>query len=680
MARSILCAPNVQSSGAKPKADDVHDNATGVIGEITGTLADLKTQAEGLRDHGMSLLRQAAGFNTDISDVTFDADVDGDYALEFASVPDLPSLYRANIDSDDFDDPPRVEFADFKPSTIQDPPTITDLDWPDEPNFEDWATLPADLDIGNLDDIPDPPTITIDTKPLPPLPALNDAGLQDDFDIDYLDIETPEWADIKEPDEGQLDRVKSLQEYKDFDKYDVLIADKGLSTAERLLNLDFVLDLNLLEQGTQTVITSAATKYANRLQSLWVRRGIASPRQGVAAYAAAVSHRAHEEAEQQFAAAQRRWAMRLVPTAIQLCVDAHSFFVEKLGAVLDAEFEALAEQQQAHISLYNQAVLEYRKAVDRIRVSAAKYRQQLMLVQKDIVEYNVFVEEQKYLARYNQIQQTVYAAEEQIKSSELIELDANIQQSKANLRAYAAAMRGVQAKAQAVGAELAQFEAESTKWQADFTRLRADYQIRRSENQAIVAKNRAEASKVSAAGLDVEAVMGEATQAINEVSQWSANLRQQILNLTADGLETDRVNTREGLEYQADVAEYRLQAAKYEASSADSIGRNSAITQSNSILGQLADSVNDSLGRAAELTHQYQTQLAQAATDYANHRAQGEAAQVSGSASSIRASQGLQAREDTRYQSRIAESTDSRESFDSSDSNTCRTIFREMYY
>lgn len=681
MARSILCAPtNTRSLGRKPKAGDVHENAQGAHGEIVGDLQALRDQAIELRSEGLELLRKIEAFDGDISEVTFNADISGDYDLRFPTPPAPPSFYDGHVDISDWDVPPTIELEGFRSSNIQSPPTMTELTWPEEPVFEGWGDAPADPNIEGLGDIPDPPDVDISVDALPELPSINDGGLDDDFDIDYLDIEPPRWADMPEPDEGQLDRIHSLQAYVPFDEYTFYIAEEGLSTAERLLNLDFVLDLAVLEEGTQAVIANATTRYANRLLSLWSRRGIASPRQGAAAYHQAVRERAVQDTKDQFAAAQHRWSMKLIPTAVQLCVDAHSFFVEQLSAILDANFDALAEEQQTQISLYKQAALQYRKAVDRIRIEVAKYRQQLMQVQKAILEYNVFVEEQKHLARFNQIKEQIYSTEERIKASQLVELEANIAQSKAQLSAYAAAMRGTQAKARALGVDLAKFEAESTKWQSDFSRLRADYQIRRSQNQAIVTKNRAEASKVSAEGLEVEAVKGEAVEALSEVTTWSTNLRQQILRLMTQGLATDRNNTREGLQYQINTAKYRLSAAQYEADSTDSISRNSAITQVNSTLGQLADSVNDSMGRAAELTHQYQVQMSQAAVDYARHRAQGEAAQVSGAASSIRATQGLQARQDTRYQSRISESTDEREAFDTANSNRCRTIYREAYY
>ncbi len=685
MARSVDCSVSL-SPGVQTDPGDVKANVTSHTDSVLSRIEELKGTAEGLQQHAESLLSGVGELESvDVAPIEFRAALSDYQRKELALPPELQGLYQSpTVDTGDFDSLPELNVQAFEPSAVQDAPDIPEFSFPEAPEFDRVGAVPSRPDV-EMPEVPDAPEVDIDLRPLPELQGLPE------FDVEFpelrtVQIDTPDWADIPLPDESVLARYENLAANRpELADYVPRVVNEGLQAAEALLRGEFVIDMDALDAGTAAVVQDAVRKHEHRMQSLWSRRGLpatarASDRRdaGVVAHVDQVRDRMSREARIQFDASVERWRMRLLPVALQLNVEAHSFLIEKKVQLLDLDFEMLTVEKEAQTGLYALLAAKYRIASAKIEKQLAEYRAIVEQIRARVAAYSAYVNQQQNVARLNQARGTAYAAEQDAQIAEASEFEAYVRAAQAVARAYNAMVRGVEGRAEALGARLAQFEARSSEWQAELTEVRTEYNTRRVENQAIVAQNRASAAEVSAEAAGAEAVASASMQSAAQVSSEAAQLRAAIANRTAQNAETGLRNSEEALRYKSDVLDYRADATMRNARLLQDMVDYAAIEANNSAVSGLSSEMMSSLGRVAELTQQYQTQIAQSYIDLAGTVADAEAARVSGKVSPYRASAGLTARGDVGHASRVQRRENYSNDYQQSDSNQCRTIFREV--
>ena len=680
---SVNC--DVSLSAATTDPSDVRGTVAGHSGSIMARIQQLRGVADGLRGTAEGVLQSVSDLEMpDSETISFEAALSQYARAELSFTGKLPSLYRdPSIDSASLDDPPSVDVDSFIASGIQDAPTVPEFSFPAAPTPPSVGGAPRAPDV-DMPDIPDPPAdFHMDLQSLPEVAGLPPLAM--DFpEIETVEIATPDWADIPMPDTAVLDQYQqAVGSMPDVEDYDPRIVQDALCSVDRfLMDPDLVSTTAMDTVLRMHVQEEAIARHTNRLAGLWDRRGLgrhdrADRRDAVTEHGSRVAQRQGESWDALIEAGDTRRWMQLLPGLLRQAVDTHSFLVDQRIQFADIEMEVLSAEKEAQAGLYALAAARYNIAISEIETEAAKYRAQVETVRAKVVTYAAFVDQQQNKARLNRARADAYVAQQDAKVARTAEFEAYVDAAKAVVRAYNALMRGVQARAQAVGAQLARFEAESAQWQAELVSVRSQYSTRRAENQAIVAENRAAAATVSAEVGQAEAVAMASRQSAAEVASEAAQLRAQIASGLADTAGTALNNSQSALRYKAGVLDYRIDAAQHNTENLSNIVDNAAIEQINSTLPRQAEAITSAVGRAAELTQRYQTQLAQAYVELASTLADAEAARVSGEVAPYRASTSLSARGDVSYRSRADLTQSSSSDYSSSGSNTCRTIFRE---
>jgi hypothetical protein len=147
-----------------------------------------------------------------------------------------------------------------------------------------------------------------------------------------------------------------------------------------------------------------------------------------------------------------------------------------------------------------------------------------------------------------------------------------------------------------------------------------------------------------------------------------------------DNMGVELNNMAESGAYKQGIVKYKLDAAGGVADVATTNVANNAIEGNNSAIARFAGAIAEPAGRAAQLTQQYQTQLAQAYVTLAESLSSASSAIASGKMGRFRASKSLNAKGENSFRSRMAVNTEESSSATKNEDRTCRVIFKEMKY
>ena len=664
--------------GATP--EDVSTRASGHSDSIRSEIDGLMARAVELRESADSILESVSDFETAAIDpIEFEAAL-GEYDRRQKALPVAPDVFELGaVDPFDADAPPELRLAGYTPSQIDspDPITVTFVDAPERPSA---VVAPDAPDVGSVT-VPDAPDVNVTLGDLPQL------GAAPAFSGSFPDIQSVELPDlpldeITLPDDSVLDRLETLAARKfERSEYEQRLLPETMTAVGALLEGNFILDMDELEAGVVANIEKAVAQYARRMQSMWSRRGWDEQstdhrREHIDRVLARVS----EDQRKDWTAAVTRWRMQLLPVALQLNVEAHSFATEMLGELYDLDFNQLEAEYQAQISLFDLAAARYNIVRLKMEKALTEYRIKVARVRASAQVYSAYIRQQEAVADMNQARGQAYSAEQEAQMAAVDVFRAQVDAAEAVIEAYNSMMRGVAGKAEALKVKLAEYEASTTEWGAELTSARAEFDTARSENRAITARNRARAAQVGADAATSESVAFAAVQSAAETSAQVAQLKAQAATRVGQYATANARNDTETLQYTAQIAQYRREGVSFDTSLIPDRADFSAIGTINSEVASTVQNVAQTATRAAELTQQYRSALADAYVSLYGAAADAESSRVTGRVSGYRASVGLATRGSVDYTSQIDSSSNYSEDVSASQGNSCQTLYEPARY
>lgn len=621
--------PETVRAQANSESDGVRDD-----------IGTLRTEAEKLAADAKTIIEAVADFDPrTVPDVTFEANL-GRFQLASNSIGAAPSgLYMApNLGSANLGEAPTVAFDEFKRSTFT-RPTVSGLDFPTAPSTGSISAprRPADQTVS----VPDAPPGGIE------LPDLQSVGSAPAFsgsfrEIRFKNIEALSVEDVPMPDLSEFDRLQSAVDSEFVrNPYTQKMLPQTLTAATALLNGNFVLDMDALDQGVVQNLRTAINQHNSRSSRMWSRRGLRG-NPAIAEYNDRVQARYLSDQRKSFDAAVHRWRMRLLPTVLQLNVEAHSLTTEILGELYDLDFAILEAKHTALRSLYALAAARYNAAVAEIEIRAARYRGVVEQARGLADVYRSKAQQQRAVGRLNAARGDGYEATQSARESEGDSFIAAVQMAEAVASAYETEMQGLDAKAQATRAELLNYQASLSSWEATLNQSQQAHRENRARNRAVVARNRGLAAQMSAQASEQEGVAFDARASAIDTTANVAQMRAEIESRGAKYVENSLQNSIEALEYAADVNRYAADTSKFETELLGDSQYWRSQNQVNGAVSGLYQQISQNATRAAELTQQYRVQLANAYQGLYETVGRAEASRVSGELSRYTASMGLQ--------------------------------------
>lgn len=607
---------------------------------IRSSISNLRTEANNLSTSARGIIDGVASFALrDIPAVTFDATL-GSFGLAEGGTSQLPTgLYMADgLVGANLGKPPTVAFDDFERSLFS-APILSGLDFPDAP-VQTTVGKPRTLAPQHVVVPPAPD----DEIVVQPTPEVGDAPkFSGSFTpIQFQTIDAPALDDVAMPDLSEFDRLGTVIDSEFVrNPYVQEMLPKALSAAAALLGNNFILDMDALEQGVVQNLDRAIQQHNQRTGDMWTRRGFGE-NPAVAEYNDRVSARVVLEQRQSFEAAVLRWRMKLMPTVLQLNVEAHSLTTEILGELYDLDFAILEAQQAALRNLYGLAAARYNAAVAAAEIQVARYRGVVAQAEGLADRFRAKAGQQRAVGQLNAARGDAYEASQSAKEGEGDSFIAAVQMAEAVASAYSTRMRSIEAKAQAARADLLNYESSLAAWEADLTETVQHYRENRAQNRAVVARNRGVASQMTVAAADQESVAFDARASAIDTIANVAQMRAEIESRGAQYVENSLQNSIEALTYAADANRYSVDTAEFEAGLLGDSQRWDAQTRINSSVAGLYREISSNAIRAAEVTQSYRVQLANAYQGLYDTVGRAEAARLSGELSRYTASLGLQ--------------------------------------
>jgi len=661
-----------------PDSSEVHKNVINKADSILGRIDALHDTSDDLSKIAENILEKIKSFDVSIDEISYSFEL-GDYTRAELGQGTPPNVLKdISIDRGSFGDLPSVDVKEFESSSIE-APDAQSFSFPEAPTLPSAGAAPNQSAIGNIPEVPDAPTVEIKTSELLGLPDFTPMVVNE---ITVPDISLADLDEIDLPPipESMLDRYENIiAKTPELPDYDEQTAKDGLKAAEALLSGNFILDVDDLELGARLNTHQATERYVKTVSDLWRRRGMPDVREGLADHLHLVRQRVKADLDADRDAIIERWRMRLLPVAIQLNAEAHSFLVDKLNKLLDVEFDILLAEAEARIGLYAAAVAKYRVMLARVSQQVAKYKHKIATIRAELLKYAAEVDKQKAVAKMNGVKAAEYTVLQNVQGVSVDAFLARVDAVKASISAFDAQMRAVQAKAKAIGASLAKYEAESEQWRGELISVRAAYRTRRAENQAIMAQNRAIASQISAEAQSSSAIAFEAVKSAQAVSATAAMLRAGIANRVGEYAKTEINNTQSAMDYKMAATKYRIDAAEKAAEMFSDVVNYTAILGNNSAIARVVSAAAEPVARAAETTQKLQSQLASAYVDLARAAADAEAARLSGKAARIRASTTLSARGTINHTNGVAVNGSFNSSITDSHTNQCIASYKNIY-
>ena len=490
---------------------------------------------------------------------------------------------------------------------------------------------------------------------------------------DLIDVEPIDISDIQLPDTSVLERMEAMISRRfQRNPYVERMMPRVMEAVGAMLGGGFQIDLDVLDQGVVANLNHALQKHNDVVGKMWTRRGFVS-HDFAAGYDQRVRQRVLDEHRADFEAATERWRMKLLPAMLMLATEAHSFAVEMEGELYDYDFELLAVEHQALQSLYALAVAKFNLGLMELNVRAAQYRGEVELAIARAENYRALANNAQISGRVNSSLASGYSSELRADGVEADAFSAAVSANEARLRAFDAEMRAVETRAQTLKAELAKYKGEVAEWAAEVAAVEADYQVSRSKNRAIVAQNRARAAEMSSEAAEQEGTGLEARALAMDAVSRSAKIQAKAASKSGEYAELEFDNLRELVDYQVDVLDYRIDAAKLSGELAPDSQMWSAMSRANASTAATYAEIGRNAIRAAEVTQQQRIELSNAVQSLYDSIGRADAARVAGELSKYRASLALRTSGDIDYSSQITR--DAQYSYDvtNASSNTQRT-------
>lgn len=670
-------APIGYQFGSTP--EDVRQSANAEAQLVINKITAFRESAAQLEAAATALIQDAANFQTDMPDaVRFDTDLQM-FSLRGAAPVQFPGglfQYAGEGETGNTVEP-RIKLAEFKHSAFTKPST-TATTFGAAPSAPSPQSAPADVQLSDVV-IPDPPQLTI--RP-PTLLAIGSPPTAPTTTLDTLpatmDIATFQLQDVPALDSSALTRMEAALERK-FERstYDERVLGEAMIAVDRLLSGDWVFDIDALEAGVAQNVSTATNRHARLTSTIWTRRGFSDTDRTIG-YNQRVGQRAEQERLTDAEAAKIRWRMKLLPQLIQLSTEAHETNVEMIGELYDYDFELLATDYTALQGLYQLAVARFQLSLAEMEADAARYRGQAEYIIANAERVELRARMARSVGALNRAQAAAYAAEQNAQGLLAESHEARVSVAEAVVQAYETKQRARTARAQALRVELLRYQTQLATWRGSVRDAETQFQVSRSQNRAVAAQNRARAAQLRISAQDEASVAQEARQEAMRAIAAAAELEAAAANRSAKYTSADIANAQEGSLFRTGVTNYQIEAAQFIADLANNIQLNSSAARINSSVSSTYEEIGRNAVRAAEITQQSRSAIAEAYNGLYEAIGRADAARVAGELSKYRASLALRASGDVDYSSQVAFDTQHSTDVTNSGSNTHRTAWTAL--
>jgi hypothetical protein len=337
-----------------------------------------------------------------------------------------------------------------------------------------------------------------------------------------------------------------------------------------------------------------------------------------------------------------------VTAGFTLCTAAHRMLVDIRIALYDLEFQSAKVAVNAKLDKAKILVEAYKASMLTLRLQIAEYNAHLVFVEAQAKAFEANVASASAIGAINASTAELFAASESMKGISADVFAARVTAEKAKLRQYAGVIEQGKASIAAAEARVAAYSGDVALYAAEVERINTQYDAYSANVQGVTYENAARVASINIGKSQVRAAASKIGAAAAAASVTATKLQAAAAVRETNYIKKAVQAAEEATSFRLTSSSFQGASETYEQNLSVRIGDMRSQAQSGESTSRYVGTVQDAIGRSAQISQQANIQLANVYQSVYEAAGRVGATLASGKLSGFRAGATLDAAESVR--------------------------------